>query len=101
MNIIGGIAAGILCLTIAFAVQAIFVWVTAKIVRLDCTFAQAAVVAFICALLLMVPKVGLLLSCIAFFILFTKWLRADFTEAFLAFLVNCMLEFLLIFIGVA
>ena len=101
MDIILRILGGLLCLTIAFAVQAAFVWAAAKIVMLDCKFKEAAVIAMICAALLMIPKAGLLLSCIAFFVLFVKWLRAGIPAAVLAFLINCILELLLLGAGVA
>lgn len=91
------ILAELFCFSIAFAVQAGFVWIAANVVRLDCRFKEAAIIALVCALLLIIPKVGLLLSCATFFVLFMTWLRADLTDAILAFLVNCILGILLIF----
>jgi len=90
MDIFNEIVRGVLCLGIAFSVQAGFVYSAAKLVRAACTFKEAVIVAGICAVLLFVPKIGLLLSPIAFFFLFKRILAADAlqtTYAFLAFIV--------------
>ena len=90
------ILAGLVCLTISVSVQAAFVWLAAKVVRVECAFKEAAIIAVVCALLLFVPKIGLLLSPVAFFFFFLRWLDADAPQAILAFLAHIFLNLILI-----
>ena len=96
MDVFNGIFGGILCLAISFSVQAVFVYWAAKFVRVSCTFKEAAVIAGICALLLFVPKVGLLLSPVVFFFLFMRLLAADMLQTIYAFIAHVFLNIVLI-----
>lgn len=100
MNILIEMFGGYFCLAIVFIAQPAFVWFAAKLAFLDCAFKEAAAIATVCALLLIVPMVGLLLSCVALFVLLIWWLHAEFTEAVLAFSVTLILESVLIWFGV-
>ena len=95
MNTLNDIVGHILCLAIAFAVQAAFVLLAAKFVRASCTFKEASTIAGICAVLLMVPKIGWLLSPIAFFFLFRRMLAADGLQMIYAFLAFIFLNVIL------
>ncbi len=86
----------VICYGISFCVQATFVLLAAKVVRLSCSFKEAAIIAAICAVLLFVPKVGFILPCACFFVLFFRWLAASAVEAIYAFLAFCMLNVLLV-----
>jgi hypothetical protein len=88
--------AAVICFSISVVGQAAIIWVATKIVRLDCTFREAAIVAVICSLLLLIPKIGFLLAAITFFTLLIKWLDADLTEAVLLSVVTCLLQMLLL-----
>ncbi len=90
------LAAAILCLLIAVVAQASLIWVATKVARLDCTFREALIVAGICGLILLIPKIGFVLAAITFFILAIKWLNADATEALLLSVVTCMLNLMLV-----
>jgi len=86
----------IICLIIAFSVQATFIYWAAKFVSASCTFREATIVAGICAVLLFVPKIGFLLSLIAFFVLFKRLLAADGIRTLYAFLAFIVLNTVLI-----
>ena len=90
------IVAALLCFGIGVVGQSLIIWAATKIVRLDCTFREAAIVAVICSLVLLIPKVGFLLAAITFFTLLIKWLDADVTEAILLSVVTCLLQMLLL-----
>ena len=90
------IVAAILCFSIGVVGQAAIIWAATKIVRLDCTFREAAIVAVICSLILLIPKIGFLLAAITFFTLLIRWLDADMTEAILLSVVTCLLQMLLL-----
>lgn len=96
MDLITGIVGDILCLAISFSVQAAFVYWGARVVRVDCTFKEAAIIAGVCALLLLVPKVGLLLSPVAFFVLFMRLLAADVLQTVYALIAHIFLNIVLI-----
>ena len=96
MNILTGIVGGIVCLAISFSVQAVFVYWAAKFVRVGCTFKEAAIIAGICALLLFIPKVGLLISPITFFFLFMRLLAADVLQTIYAFIAHIFLNLVLV-----
>jgi hypothetical protein len=84
-----------MCPVIAFLVQATFVYWAAMFVRASCTFKEAAIMAGICAALLFLPKIGVLLSAIAFFVLFKRMLAASVLQTFYAFLAFILLNFIL------
>ena len=63
-------------------------------VRLDCTFREA-VIAAICSLLLLIPKMGFLIAAITFFVLLINWLQVDPVDAVLMSAVTCRLQLLL------
>ena len=86
----------VLCFSISVVGQAAIIWAATRIVRLDCTFREAGIVAVICSLLLLIPKIGFLLAGIAFFTLLIKWLNADLTDAVLLSVVTCLLQMLLL-----
>ena len=88
--------AAILCFALSVVGQSAIIWAATKIVRLDCTFREAAIVATICSLLLLIPKVGFVVAAITFFTLLIKWLDADLTEAVLLSVVTCALQMLLL-----
>jgi hypothetical protein len=88
--------AAVICFSISVVGQAAIIWAATKIVRLDCPFREAAIVAVICSLLLLIPKIGFLLAAITFFTLLIKWLDADLTEAVLLSVVTCLLQMLLL-----
>ncbi len=90
------IVAALLCFSIGVVGQAALIWLATKIVRLDCTFREAVIVAVICSLLLLIPKIGFLVAAITFFVLLIKWLQADPVEAVLMSLVTCLLQLLLV-----
>ena len=90
------IVAVILCFSISVVGQSAILWAATKIVRLDCSFREAAIVAVVCSLLLLIPKFGFLLAAIAFFTLLIKWLDADVTEAVLLSVVTFLLQMLLL-----
>jgi hypothetical protein len=96
MDTFNSIIGGIMCPVIAFLVQATFVYWAAKFVRASCTFKEAAIMAGICAVLLFVPKVGFILSPIAFFVLFKRMLAADGIQTLYAFLAFIVLNTVLI-----
>jgi hypothetical protein len=96
MNTLAEMFGGFFCLSIVFMIQPAFVWVSAKCIQLDCSFSEAAAMAIVCILLSTVPIVGLPLSCVAFVLLFIRWLRAEGAEAVVAFSVCLVLESLLI-----
>ena len=96
MDVFTGIIGGILCLAISFSVQAGFVYWAAMFVRVGCTFKEAAIIAGICELLLFIPKVGLLLSPVAFFFLFMRLLAADTLQTIYAFIAQIFLNIVLI-----
>jgi len=85
-----------LCFSIGVVGQAVLIWLATKIVRLDGTFREAIIIAIICSLLLLIPKIGLLLAAITFFVLLIKWLQADPVDAVLMSLVTCLLQLLLV-----
>ncbi|MBN9689259.1 MAG: hypothetical protein J0M24_03390 [Verrucomicrobia bacterium] len=88
--------AATLCFAISVVGQSAIIWVATKLVRLDCTFREAAIVATICSFQLLLPKVGFVLAAIAFFTLLIKWLDEDVTEAILLSVVTCLLQMLLL-----
>lgn len=88
--------AAILCFLIGVAAQGVVIWVATKIVRLDCTFREAVIMAVICNLLLLIPKVGFILSAIAFFALLIKWIEADVLDAVLMSVTIGLLQMLLL-----
>ena len=90
------IIAALLCFSIGVVGQAVLIWLATKIVRLDGTFREAIIIAIICSLLLLIPKIGLLLAAITFFVLLIKWLQADPVDAVLMSLVTCLLQLLLV-----
>jgi hypothetical protein len=90
------VVAAIICFAIGVAGQAAIIWAATKIVRLECTFREAAIIAVVCSLILLIPKIGFLLAAITFFILLIKWLDADVTEAVLLSAVTCLLQMLLL-----
>ena len=95
-TVLTGTYLGLFCLLTAIAVQALFVWAGARFFGLDCRFREAAVISMICALLLVIPWIGIFISCVGFFVIFMKWLRANWVEALVTFLVSFTMEFLAI-----
>jgi hypothetical protein len=91
-----GALAAILCFSLSVVGQSAIIWVATKVVRLDCSFREAAIVATICSLLLLIPKVGFVVAAITFFTLLIKWLDADVTEAILLSVVTGLLQMLLL-----
>ena len=90
-----------ICFLITVLLEGIFVWLATKVVRLGCTYKEAIIIASVCTALLLVPKIGLILSIIAFVTLLMKWMRADAQEAFLISMVHCILNLLFMFVGLA
>lgn len=75
------ILAALLCFSIGVAVQGAIIWVATRMVRLLCTFRQAALISVTCNLLVFIPVVGIPASVITFFVLLSKWLQADAVDA--------------------